>query len=102
MLTRTSPLTPLPPSTLSAGGSLRIEASLADYRRLLTWGRRWPQRKWVVQNANGLGRLAQWLLARGESVVDESVGSPVAVAARMTGSTLPPQPRPTSTKTGVR
>ncbi|MFF1504867.1 transposase, partial [Streptomyces sp. NPDC058316] len=52
-------------------GSMRIEASLADYRRLLAWAKRWPQRKWAVENANGLGRhLAQWLIARGESVVD--------------------------------
>ncbi|MFJ2197314.1 IS110 family transposase [Streptomyces violaceusniger] len=52
-------------------GSLKIEATLAEYRRLLTWARRWPQRTWVVENANGLGRhLAQWLIARGESVAD--------------------------------
>ncbi|MER6976553.1 IS110 family transposase [Streptomyces carpinensis] len=52
-------------------GTLRIEASLTDYRRLLAWAKRWPQRKWAVENANGLGRhLAQWLIARGESVVD--------------------------------
>ena len=51
--------------------SLRIEATLAEYRRLLTWARRRPQRTWVVENANGLGRhLAQWLIARGESVAD--------------------------------
>ena len=50
---------------------MRIEASLTDYRRLLAWAKRWPQRKWAVENANGLGRhLAQWLIARGESVVD--------------------------------
>jgi transposase len=49
--------------------SLRIEASLAEYRRLLAWARRWPQRTWVVENANGLGRhLAQWLIVRGETV----------------------------------
>ncbi|MFF4828499.1 transposase [Streptomyces sp. NPDC001312] len=52
-------------------GTMRIEASLTDYRRLLAWAKRWPQRKWAVENANGLGRhLAQWLIARGESVVD--------------------------------
>ncbi|WP_409470609.1 IS110 family transposase [Streptomyces sp. HC307] len=52
-------------------GSLRIEASLAEYRLLLTWARTWPQRTWAVENANGLGRhLAQWLIARGERVVD--------------------------------
>ncbi|MEU3617937.1 IS110 family transposase [Streptomyces sp. NPDC006872] len=52
-------------------GSLRIEASPAEYRRLLAWGRRWPQREWAVENANGLGRhLVQWLVARGKTVVD--------------------------------
>jgi hypothetical protein len=52
---------------------LRIEASLAEYRRLLTWARRWPDRRWAVENASGLGRhLTQWLLARGEVVLDVS------------------------------
>jgi hypothetical protein len=36
-----------------------------------TWGRPWPQRRWVAENDDGLGRhLAQWLVARGETVVD--------------------------------
>ncbi|WSA05993.1 IS110 family transposase (plasmid) [Streptomyces sp. NBC_00841] len=42
-------------------GSMRIEASLADYRRLLAWAKRWPQRKWAVENANGLGRQPRGL-----------------------------------------
>ncbi|MEU8976336.1 IS110 family transposase [Streptomyces monashensis] len=51
--------------------SLRTEASLTEYRRLLAWARRWPQRAWVVENASGLGRhLTQWLIARGETVID--------------------------------
>ena len=51
--------------------SLAIEADLAGYRRLLAWAKRWPQRTWAVENARGLGQhLAQWLLARGETVVD--------------------------------
>lgn len=51
--------------------SLRIEASLGEYHRMLTWARRWPQRRWAVENAEGLGRhLTSWLLARGEDVVD--------------------------------
>jgi transposase len=51
--------------------SLTIEADLAGYRRLLAWAQRWPERTWAVENARGLGRhLAQWLLARGETVVD--------------------------------
>ncbi|WP_405634702.1 IS110 family transposase [Streptomyces sp. NBC_00056] len=59
------------PVSNQQAGSLRIEASLAEYRCLLTWGRRWPQRRWVVENANGLGRhLAQWLVAGGETGVD--------------------------------
>lgn len=51
--------------------SIRIDASLREYRRLLAWARRWPQRTWAVENARGLGRhLSQWLIARGERVVD--------------------------------
>lgn len=44
-----------PESNLQVG-SVRIEASLTDHRRLLTWAKRWPQRKWAVENSNGLGR----------------------------------------------
>jgi transposase len=50
---------------------LRIEASLTEYRRLLAWAKRVDERQWAVENAEGLGHhLAQWLLARGETVVD--------------------------------
>ncbi|WP_406162915.1 IS110 family transposase [Streptomyces sp. NBC_01005] len=63
--------TAVEPVSNQQDGSMRIEASLADCRRLLACAKRWPQRKWAVENANGLGRhLAQWLVARGESVVD--------------------------------
>ncbi len=63
--------TAVEPASNQQVGSMRIEASLTEYRRLLAWAKRWPQRKWAVENANGLGRhLAQWLIARGESVVD--------------------------------
>ncbi|MCC8243086.1 IS110 family transposase [Saccharothrix luteola] len=52
-------------------GTIRAEATLGDYRRLLAWARRWSERRWTVENARGLGRhLAQWLIARGETVVD--------------------------------
>ncbi|MCX4647543.1 MULTISPECIES: transposase [unclassified Streptomyces] len=51
--------------------SVTIRASLPEYRRLLRWARQWPQRTWAVENANGLGRhLVQWLIARGERVID--------------------------------
>lgn len=62
MSTPINPLTPRP---------RWIEATPAEYRRLLTWARRWPQRRWAVEGAGGLGRhLSQRLLARGESVLD--------------------------------
>jgi hypothetical protein len=48
-----------------------VEASLTGYRRLRSWAKAWPRRRWAIENAHGLGRhLAQWLLARQEGVVD--------------------------------
>lgn len=59
------------PATHTPAASLRINASLAGYRELMRWARRFPERRWAVENARGLGRhLAQWLVARGEHVVD--------------------------------
>lgn len=63
--------TALDPATNSDVGSLRIEASLAEYRRLIVWAKAWPERTWAIENADGLGHhLALWLLARGEVVLD--------------------------------
>jgi len=63
--------TALDPATNSEVGTLRIEASVFDYQRLMTWAKTWPQRRWAIENAQGLGHhVAQWLLARGEEVVD--------------------------------
>jgi transposase len=65
--------TAVDPHTNRAAASIRIQASLADYRRLLTWARQFNQRRWAVENAEGLGRhLSSWLLARGEHVIDVS------------------------------
>lgn len=59
------------PATNTAVGSLRVEASLAGYRQLLRWAEQFPQRRWAVEGARGLGRhLAQWLVARDEAVLD--------------------------------
>jgi transposase len=59
------------PATNSTAASLRVDASLAGYRELLRWAGQFPQRRWAVENARGLGRhLAQWLVARGEVVLD--------------------------------
>jgi hypothetical protein len=54
---------------------VRIDATVVEYRRLLAWAKRVCEqpggRRWAIENAEGLGRhLAQWLLARGEAVVD--------------------------------
>lgn len=63
--------TAVDPQTNRAVASVRIQASLAEYRRMLRWARRFEQRQWAIENAEGLGRhLASWLLARGEQVVD--------------------------------
>lgn len=59
------------PVTSTDLGSLRIEATLADYRRMLAWAKQRPDRQWAIENAEGLGHhLAQWLLVRGEVVLD--------------------------------
>ncbi|GGL47091.1 IS110 family transposase [Nocardia jinanensis] len=51
--------------------SIRIDATLPEYRRLLVWAKRFPERRWALENAWGLGRhLAQWLIAHGETVID--------------------------------
>ena len=43
----------------------------AGLRSLERWAKRFPERRWAVENAGGLGRhLAQRLAASGESVVD--------------------------------
>ena len=63
--------TAVEPATNREVASIRIDATLREYRRMLTWAARWPQRRWAIENAEGLGRhLASWLLARGEYVVD--------------------------------
>ncbi|MGW6423832.1 IS110 family transposase [Nocardia sp. NPDC055053] len=63
--------TAVDPATNSDLGSVRIEASFVGYRQLLAWSRQWSERRWAVENAEGLGHhLALWLVAMGESVVD--------------------------------
>jgi transposase len=52
---------------------VRIEASVVDYHRLVTSAKAWSERRCAIENAQGLGHhLAQWLLARGEIVLDVS------------------------------
>jgi transposase len=58
-----------------ATGELLERASFpqdrAGLRRLQRWARKFPERRWAVENAGGLGRhLAMRLAGSGESVVD--------------------------------
>jgi transposase len=63
--------TAVDPATNTTVGSLRVDASFSGYRELLRWAKQFEDRRWAVEGARGLGRhLAQWLVARGESVVD--------------------------------
>jgi hypothetical protein len=59
------------PATNSTAASVRTDASLVGCRELMRWSKQFPERRWAVENARGLGRhLAQWLVARGEVVLD--------------------------------
>jgi transposase len=50
---------------------LRVNATRSGYQKLLAWAQRFPDRRWAVEGAHGLGRhLAQFLVAQGETVVD--------------------------------
>ncbi|MFF0452843.1 transposase [Nocardia africana] len=51
--------------------TLTISSPETEYRRLLDWARRWPERYWAIENVEGLAHhLARWLISRGETVVD--------------------------------
>jgi transposase len=63
--------TAVDPATNTAVASVRVDASLAGYRRLTSWARQFGERRWAIENAKGLGcHLAQWLVARDETVLD--------------------------------
>lgn len=63
--------TAVDPSTNAAVASLRVDATLAGYRKLVSWARQFGERRWAIENAKGLGgHLAQWLVARDEIVLD--------------------------------
>jgi transposase len=63
-------------------GQLRLPASVQAGRQLLAWAAAWPQRRWAVEGASGLGRpIAQLLIAADEPVVD--VPAKLAARARL-------------------
>jgi transposase len=58
----------------------RFAATRTGFRALGRWAKRWPERRWAIEGASGLGRrLAQQLAADGEHVVDV----PAKLAARV-------------------
>jgi hypothetical protein len=58
----------------------RFPASREGHRALRRFAKRWPQRRWAIEGAAGVGRvLAQQLVANGEQVIDV----PAKLAARV-------------------
>jgi transposase len=52
-------------------GQVRVPAAVGQVNALLQWAQRWPERRWAVEGATGLGHLlAQQLVAAGEQVLD--------------------------------
>jgi transposase len=63
-------------------GQQRIAATSQAGTQLLAWAKQWPQRRWAVEGASGLGRgIAQRLVAAGEQVLD--VPAKLAARARL-------------------
>ena len=66
-------------------GQLRLPASAQTGQQLLAWAAGWPERRWAVEGATGLGRgIAQLLVAAGEQVLD--VPAKLAARARLLGT----------------
>lgn len=60
----------------------RLPVNTATFRNLTAWAQPWPQRRFAVEGAAGLGRgIAQLLAAAGEHVLD--VPSTLSVRARL-------------------
>ena len=66
-------------------GQQRLATTGQASRQLLAWAQQWPQRRWAVEGASGLGRgIAQLLVAAGEPVLD--VPAKLAARARLLGT----------------
>jgi hypothetical protein len=63
-------------------GQRRLAVNAGTFTQLMKWANAWPQRRFAVEGANGLGRgIAQQLAATGEQVVD--VPATLSVRARL-------------------
>jgi transposase len=66
-------------------GELTVKADRHQVERLLKWAIDYPDRRWAIESANGLGfLLAQQLVAAGEDVVD--VPPTLSARVRLLGS----------------
>jgi transposase len=66
-------------------GQLRVPVTGQAGAQLTAWAAGWPERRWAVEGATGLGRqIAQLLVAAGEAVVD--VPAKLAARARLLGA----------------
>jgi transposase len=71
-------------------GQQRLAATSQAGTQLLAWAEQWPERRWAVEGANGLGRgIAQLLAGAGEPVVD--VPAKLAARARLLGTSSAPK-----------
>jgi transposase len=69
----------------TALGELTVKADRDQVEQLLKWAIDYPDRRWAIESANGLGfLLAQQLVAAGEDVVD--VPPTLAARVRVLGS----------------
>jgi hypothetical protein len=65
--------------------TMRVAVAVTTVRQLQQWVANWPQHRWAVEGAEGLGRgVAQRLAAAGEQVVD--VPAQLAARARLLNS----------------
>jgi transposase len=66
-------------------GQVRVRATKRQCEALLAWAEVFPERRWAIESAGGLGYLlAQQLVAAGEDVVD--VPATLAARVRVLGS----------------
>jgi transposase len=66
-------------------GQLRVPTTGQAAQQLLAWAAGWPERRWAVEGATGLGRgIAQLLVTTGEQVLD--VPAKLAARARLLGT----------------
>lgn len=64
---------------------LRVRATRMQCEQLLEWAEVFPERRWAIESAGGLGYLlAQQLIAAGENVVD--VPPTLSARVRVLGS----------------